>query len=419
MVATDSEIISHGEVESPLQSSDQNHKNQLLQSLGRQSSIYSLTLDEFQHTLCESGKNFGSMNMDEFLNSIWIAEENQAQAHAQGTTATSTSNTTNPVQFPLRENNPSIDHKGIAKQLSLSRQGSLSIPEPLCRKTVDEVWSEIHQQNNESRSHIQNPNTTTTQKQATFGEMTLEDFLVRAGVVREQNYAQTQAQAQAPPQQPPFGMYQNSNHLPMGTNFAARPLMAIGGGVNNVATYQGLQSGMKRSGGYSQPPSAVNYGGRLGNGNGGGFGPVQGWGFGPVSPTSSDGLGPNQVDSGNQYGLEMGGMRGGRKRIIDGPVEKAYTVELEAELNQLKEENAHLRQALPKAISNTDASRGGMVMFASKNNGHLRLSVWWQSRLRAHAQGRDVPAPALAPASKPPPIGPQEGPWPGSSCNLV
>ncbi|KAK6126376.1 hypothetical protein DH2020_039876 [Rehmannia glutinosa] len=396
MVATDSEIISHGEVESPLQSSDQNHKNQLLQSLGRQSSIYSLTLDEFQHTLCESGKNFGSMNMDEFLNSIWIAEENQAQAHAQGTTATSTStNTNNPVQFPLRENNPSIDHKGIAKQLSLSRQGSLSIPEPLCRKTVDEVWSEIHQQNNESRSHIQNPNTT-TQKQATFGEMTLEDFLVRAGVVREQNYGQAQAQSQALPQQPPFGMYQNNSHPPMGTNFVARPLMAIAGGVNSVATYQGLQSGMKRSGGYSQPPSAVNYGGRLGNGNGGGFGPVQG--LGPLSPTSSDGLGRIKLTVGISMDWKW-----------------AYTVELEAELNQLKEENAHLRQALPKAISNTDASRGGMVMFASKNNGHLRLSVWWQSRLRAHAQGRAVPAPA----SKPPPIGPQEGPWSGSSCNLV
>ncbi|KAI3447472.1 hypothetical protein Pfo_004137 [Paulownia fortunei] len=375
MVATDSEIISHGEVEPPLQSS------RILESLGRQSSIYSLTLDEFQNTLCESGKNFGSMNMDEFLNSIWTAEENQAQAHAQATSATATSNN-DAVQFPLRESNTSTD-KGIAKQPSLPRQGSLSIPEPLCRKTVDEVWSEIHknqQHNNDSHSHIQDANI--TQNQPTFGEMTLEDFLVRAGVVREQNYAL------APPQQPPFGMYQNSSHSAMGPNFVARPVMAIGGGVgvaagcvNNGATYQRLQSGvgetqgypggMKRGGGYSQPPLAVNYGGRLGNGNGGGFGQVQGLGMGsPVSPASSDGLGANQVDSGNQYGLEMGGIRGGRKRTIDGPVEKvverrqrrmiknresaarsrarkqAYTVELEAELNQLKEENTHLKQAL-------------------------------------------------------------------------
>uniref|UniRef100_A0A7I4C318 BZIP domain-containing protein n=1 Tax=Physcomitrium patens TaxID=3218 RepID=A0A7I4C318_PHYPA len=44
-------------------------------SLARQSSIYSLTLDEFQNALSEPGKNFGSMNMDEFLKNIWTAEE--------------------------------------------------------------------------------------------------------------------------------------------------------------------------------------------------------------------------------------------------------------------------------------------------------------------------------------------------------
>ncbi|KAF2566711.1 hypothetical protein F2Q68_00024349 [Brassica cretica] len=91
---------------------------------------------------------------------------------------------------------------------------------------------------------------------------------------------------------------------------------------------------------------------------------------GPLSPVSSDGLGHGQVDNiGGQYGVDMGGLRG-RKRVVDGPVEKvverrqrrmiknresaarsrarkqAYTVELEAELNQLKEENAQLKHAL-------------------------------------------------------------------------
>ncbi|KAK4432553.1 protein ABSCISIC ACID-INSENSITIVE 5 [Sesamum alatum] len=376
MVATDSEIVSQGDAEPSLQ---QHTKNQILQSLGRQSSIYSLTLDEFQHTLCESGKNFGSMNMDEFLNSIWTAEENQAHAHGHAaTSATATSNNNaNALHFTVQETNTSPGKGIIAKQPSLPRQGSLSIPEPLCRKTVDEVWSEIHkkqQHSNDTQGQIQNPNN--TQRQPTFGEMTLEDFLVRAGVVREHNFAP------APPQQPQFGMFQNSSHPVMGTNFVARPVMAIGGGVNNVAAYQpmpqsavgeapGYTGGMKRAGGYSQPTPTVNYGGRLGNGNGGGFGQVQGLGMGsPVSPASSDGLGTNHVDSGNQYGLDMGGVRGGRKRIVDGPVEKvverrqrrmiknresaarsrarkqAYTVELEAELNQLKEENAHLKHAL-------------------------------------------------------------------------
>ncbi|KAK9733612.1 hypothetical protein RND81_04G078600 [Saponaria officinalis] len=57
--------------------SSNNNGNHAFPNLGRQSSIYSLTLDEFQHTVCENGKNFGSMNMDEFLSSIWSAEENQ------------------------------------------------------------------------------------------------------------------------------------------------------------------------------------------------------------------------------------------------------------------------------------------------------------------------------------------------------
>ncbi|KAK4396510.1 protein ABSCISIC ACID-INSENSITIVE 5 [Sesamum angolense] len=360
MAANDSEIISQGNVESQLESSQQQPENQTVQSLGRQSSIYSLTLDEFQHTLCESGKNFGSMNMDEFLNSIWTAEESQAQGHTQAT-ATPAGNTV----LALQEGNTT--DKGISKQPSLPRQGSFNIPEPLCRKTVEEVWSEIHKtqpHNGGSHSHVQNPNT--TQRQPTFGEMTLEDFLVRAGIVREQNVVPAPV-----PQQPAYGMYQSSHHPPVGPNFAARPIMAIGGpsaGGVNVATYQALpQSGV---GAYSQQPSAVSYGGRIGNGSGG-FGQVQGLGMGsPACPVSTDGLCMNQVDGGNQYGADTGGSRGGRKRIIDGPVEKvverrqrrmiknresaarsrarkqAYTVELEAELNQLKEENAHLKQAL-------------------------------------------------------------------------
>ena len=167
MVVTECEIISKGEVESP-------PKNQPLPSLGRQTSIYSLTLDEFQNTLCERGKNFGSMNMDEFLSSIWTAEENQ-----NSNPATTTSDSNN-LQLLASE------------QLSLTRQGSLTLPLPLCQKTVEEVWSEIHKSKQEqqlnggdSNNNVdQNPGS--AQQQLTIGEMTLEDFLVRAGVVREQ-----------------------------------------------------------------------------------------------------------------------------------------------------------------------------------------------------------------------------------------
>ncbi|XP_016459063.2 protein ABSCISIC ACID-INSENSITIVE 5-like isoform X1 [Nicotiana tabacum] len=393
MGVPESEMVSQGEVESPLQPDQNQHKNHQFPSLGRQASIYSLTLDEFQHTLCESGKNFGSMNMDEFLNSIWTAEENQAHAHAHAhaahghahahshahSQAPSTGEATSTPHFAIGQSNVSME-KAIAKQPSLPRQGSLTLPEPLCRKTVDEVWSEIHKSQKEQHQNNGGsvPDTgNSAQRQVTFGEMTLEDFLVKAGVVREQ------AAVPAPPQQQSYMMYQNSNNPAMAN--MARPVIGLGGVTGSVGvgipSYPPLpQTGvveapiypvsMKRGAGFPQQPTAV-YGGRMGNGGGVGYGQVQGVaGMGsPLSPVSSDGLCVNQVDSGGQYGLEMG-MRGGRKRIIDGPVEKvverrqrrmiknresaarsrarkqAYTVELEAELNQLKEENAHLKQAL-------------------------------------------------------------------------
>ncbi|KAI3819772.1 hypothetical protein L1987_13621 [Smallanthus sonchifolius] len=395
MVVPDTEIMSPGEVQSPLQSEQHqarnNVHNTLVPQLGRQSSIYSLTLDEFQHTLNESGKNFGSMNMDEFLNSIWTAEENQAhtQVHLPATTPTSANMGANVAgssgQFLMGINRGSAEPNMIARQLSLSRQGSLTLPGPLSRKTVDEVWSEIqktrqdHQQpsNENNSSNDQVPGS--AQRQPTYGEMTLEDFLVKAGVVREQNIPN------APPvqQQVPasFGLYPtNGNNRvigpPPGSAHMVRPMMGLstGGGASVIPPYlplireaPGYPSG-KRTSSYQPQPS---YGGMGGNGSGvaGGYG--QGLGIGsPTSPVSSDGMATSHLDSGNQYALEMGAIRGSRKRIIDGPVEKvverrqrrmiknresaarsrarkqAYTVDLEAELNMLKEENAQLKQAL-------------------------------------------------------------------------
>ncbi|KAJ9181402.1 hypothetical protein P3X46_009535 [Hevea brasiliensis] len=386
MVVRESEEISQDEVESPLQS-DHHLRNHPFLSVGRQSSIYSLTLDEFQHTLCESGKNFGSMNMDEFLASIWNAEEHQATAAITNNDQINNSNCNNRGNQGF--NDVSGD-KAISKQPSLPRQGSLSLPAPLCRKTVDEVWSEIHREQQQNHHHqgqgrsngnnMQNPKSAAARR-PTFGEMTLEDFLIKAGVVREQCPAPS-----LPPQQQQCGLYQSNNNTPaMGTGFVSRPIQGIGGrrGGGGAVSYQtmpqdagpmGETSG--RNGGF--PPQAAAaaaaaaagsvYGGRMGNG--GGYAPSQAMGvMAQVSPVSSDAMVCSNIDNANQFGIDMGELRG-RKRIVDGPVEKvverrqrrmiknresaarsrarkqAYTFELEAELNQLKEENNQLRHAL-------------------------------------------------------------------------
>jgi ABA responsive element binding factor len=129
--------------------------------LARQGSIYSLTFDEFQSTLGgmggSLGKDFGSMNMDELLRSIWTAEESQAMASASG-------------PAPAGED------------AALQRQGSLTLPRTLSVKTVDEVWRDFVREGAPPDAGGGAPQPS---RQPTLGEMTLEEFLVRAGVVRE------------------------------------------------------------------------------------------------------------------------------------------------------------------------------------------------------------------------------------------
>ncbi|CAF1867833.1 unnamed protein product [Brassica napus] len=209
MVVRETKMMSGREVESSTRHNGGagagGGENHPFTSLGRQSSIYSLTLDEFQHALCENGKNFGSMNMDEFLVSIWNAEENNNNNHQAA------------ASHPVPPNHNGFNNgggesgvfggggssgnqrdnkrQGIAKQPSLPRQGSLTLPSPLCRKTVDEVWSEIHRGGGDSNGRGTSSNGQNNghkggghenaARQPTFGEMTLEDFLVKAGVVRE------------------------------------------------------------------------------------------------------------------------------------------------------------------------------------------------------------------------------------------
>ncbi|XP_020253620.1 ABSCISIC ACID-INSENSITIVE 5-like protein 2 [Asparagus officinalis] len=120
-----------------------------VQSLGRQGSLYSLTLNEVQNHL---GEPLHSMNLEELLKGLDTNQE--VDSHAD--------------QY--------------ASSSGLQRQGSITMPRGLRDKTVDEVWKDIQ---NGHENKDANDRRSDQERQLTFGEMTLEDFLAKAGVVPE------------------------------------------------------------------------------------------------------------------------------------------------------------------------------------------------------------------------------------------
>lgn len=137
--------------------------------LARQPSVYSLTFEEFQNTWGGLGKDFGSMNMDELLKNIWTAEETQSLSSSIN-----------------------VSGGGNVSGGNLQRQGSLTLPRTLSQKTVDEVWKDlIIKESSGGGKEVTSGSaggggvSNMPQRQPTLGEMTLEEFLVRAGVVRE------------------------------------------------------------------------------------------------------------------------------------------------------------------------------------------------------------------------------------------
>lgn len=132
--------------------------------LTRQSSVYSLTFDEFQSAVGPTGKDFGSMNMDELLKNIWSAEENQNMGSTSG-----------------------LNTGGQEMGGYLHRQGSLILPRTLSIKTVEEVWKDMSKEYTGATDLSGGiSGFSMSQRQPTLGQMTLEEFLTRAGAVREE-----------------------------------------------------------------------------------------------------------------------------------------------------------------------------------------------------------------------------------------
>ncbi|KAL3603824.1 hypothetical protein D5086_004683 [Populus alba] len=301
--------------------------------LTRQSSIYSLTFDELQNTMGGSlGKDFGSMNMDELLKNIWSAEETQTIA-----TATST---------------------GVQEGGGLQRQGSLTLPRTLSQRTVDEVWKDMSKEyviNGTSAGAANN----VPQRQPTLGEMTLEEFLLRAGVAREDIQVAPKVNTNGGF----FGDLSRSANNSLAISFQQNrgpkmgyvtqmPLQSgpgIRGGMLGIGD-QGIDSGLMQGGGMG----VVGLGG-IATGS-------------PANQLSSDGIGKSNGDTSSVSPVPYVFRESVRGRRAGGAVEKvverrqrrmiknresaarsrarkqAYTMELEAEVAKLKEENEELRK---------------------------------------------------------------------------
>ncbi|XP_077224009.1 abscisic acid responsive elements-binding factor 2 isoform X2 [Tasmannia lanceolata] len=362
--------------------------------LARQSSLYSLTFDELQNSMNGTAKDFGSMNMDEFLKNIWIAEETQAMMSGFG------------------------GNEGGLVGGNLQRQGSLTLPRTLSQMTVDEVWRDLFKESGGRDANNSNEGVNFPHRQQTLGGMTLEEFLVRAGVVREDAQLTGQTNNNGL-----FDEFSNSNNHPglaLGYSPPIRTNGVIANGMtenninqipnqspnlvmnlNGVRSSQqqhqlfprqdtmGFASSMQLGNGTEPGNSGVRSGivsftdPAMNNGfvqSGVGMGLV-GLGTGvtvatgsPANKLSSDGLGKSNGDTSSLSPVPYvfnGGLRGRRsggavekvverrqKRMIKNREsaarsrarKQAYTTELEAELAELKEENQELQKKQAKLM---------------------------------------------------------------------
>ncbi|CDY51041.1 BnaA06g03040D [Brassica napus] len=266
--------------------------------LGRQSSLYSLTFDELQSTLGEPGKEFGSMNMDELLKNIWTAEE----------TTQPIMTTTSSVASVQQPSSGFAPGGGSLVQ----RQGSLTLPRTLSQKTVDEVWKHLMSKDSSNGSDA-------PERQETLGEMTLEDFLLRAGVVKEDTPAtmQQQQQLQPPHQRLPPTIYPKQANVtfaaPVNNNNSGFAAMGRGG-----VTVASTSPSAENNAAWSSPVPYV---------------------FGGQGRRSNTGVVEKVVER-RQKRMIKNRESAARSRAR----KQAYTLELEAEIENLKQLNQDLQR---------------------------------------------------------------------------
>ncbi|KAL3696089.1 hypothetical protein R1sor_010165 [Riccia sorocarpa] len=318
--------------------------------IARQSSVLSLTLDEFASSF-DTGKHFGSMNMDEFLKNVWSAEE--AQSIGVALNSTGDSNPSQPSSAPA--------NGGLVRQGSLT--GSLQLSRTLSRKTVDEVWREIQQGKQVVKEKPKGLN---------YGEMTLEDFLVKAGVVREDSESEnppgnflTQfpaplgsqhpyhaSSALAPSQATLEAMAHHSQHQQQIEWHNYNSAMQQKLRQQQVQEAAMAAYGMPKRGPVITIPGTPSGSGMEGSSDGG-LDQVNG-----LSPAITTPDTPNRGRKRGSDSMPEKTVERRQRRMIKNREsaarsrarKQAYTVELEAEVNQLKDENQRLKKQAEESM---------------------------------------------------------------------
>ncbi|CAA7397019.1 unnamed protein product [Spirodela intermedia] len=154
-----------------------------------QRSPLSRTADEIQKSVFSTPKSFGSFNMEELLSNIWNREEGNITASDPGDGDPDFNE-----HHPKADGQPAAEPKvtaigGRSTSTAIHGKSSAPVTAALGRKTVDEVWSTIHEGHEQHREDCsqqqQDLSSDNSAREPTLRSMALEDSLAKARAARE------------------------------------------------------------------------------------------------------------------------------------------------------------------------------------------------------------------------------------------
>ncbi|XP_052172512.1 ABSCISIC ACID-INSENSITIVE 5-like protein 1 [Diospyros lotus] len=354
------ESFAHGDVK--LESSRQalipmeTHSNS---SPNTKNPIFSITLDEFQRK--NSGMSLESMNMEELRNCVWNVEANKASLSmnqnevmmaVKANQATSIMNQ-NEVMMAVKANQAnSIMNQNEEPDLPLEE--SFSLTSSPNKRTMDEIWADIQINQSPANNLAVNNVIDFSEGDTTLGEITLEDLLVKLGVIQGAEDLEAKLkEAQGCPDF--YGNFASDKTSLDPTSIGATLMQGVefqppNAEINIPAAISPI--GFPPS--YTIPSIPINSHMHKPIPPWGGFAGESSNDIGNGIKSFLDGLGVSlKRKATNDELLELAAERRQRKMIKNRASaarsrarKQAYTTNLETELHQLKDENAQLKHTL-------------------------------------------------------------------------